>query len=100
MNNNLLSEHLTYNGGSETFTHFHLCSYGFNDFKECSGNKFGDVIPDLSSGCIHWLQVHGLRDTDIIREVCSFFQISFLLNVLLFLVVIIHYNICLNLSFH
>ena len=78
MNNNLLSEHLTYNGGSETFTHFHLCSYGFNDFKECSGNKFGDVIPDLSSGCIHWLQVHGLRDTDIIREVCSFFQISFL----------------------
>ena len=33
MNNNLLSEHLTYNGGSETFTHFHLCSDGFNEFK-------------------------------------------------------------------
>lgn len=78
MKNNLLTERLVYNGESETPTHFHLCVYGVDSFEEFSGNSFKDISSKLSGGHIHWLQIHGLRNTEVIREVCAYFNINFL----------------------
>lgn len=78
MKNNLLSENLVYTGDSDTPTHFHLCCYGEKKFIEFSGNNFKEVSSKIIPGCINWIQVHGLRNTETIREVCAYFQINFL----------------------
>lgn len=78
MKNNLLSERLVYNGDSETPTHFHLISYAFGELEETAADRFETIVPKLSDGRIHWLQVHGLRKAETIREVCSHFHINFL----------------------
>lgn len=78
MENNLLSERLVYNGDSTTPTHFHLCSYGPGSLDEVSADSFDAIVPKLSDGRMHWLQVHGLRNAETIREVCSHFHINFL----------------------
>ena len=78
MKNNLLSEHLVYNGESETPTHFHLCTYDAKSFEETSADDFASIEQKLLPGRIHWLQIHGLRNTETVRRVCAHFQISFL----------------------
>lgn len=78
MKNNLLSERLVYNGESHTPTHFHLCSYGPKACEETHADDFAELVPKLQPGQVHWLQVHGLKDTETVREVCSHFQIDFL----------------------
>ncbi|WP_321479416.1 magnesium/cobalt transporter CorA [uncultured Bacteroides sp.] len=78
MKNNLLSEKLTYTGDSQTPTHLHLCSYSNRDRKESTGNTFASITPILDPKRINWLQVHGLKDTETIREICNHFEIDFL----------------------
>ncbi len=69
---------MVYNGESRTPTHFHLCSYGAKGCEEVAGEDFDELAAQLLPGRIHWLQIHGLKDTDSVRRVCSYFQIDFL----------------------
>ncbi len=78
MKNNLLSEKLIYTGESLTPTHLHLCTYNTNEIKESSGDTFQSIKQTLDNERINWLQIHGMKDTETIREICSHFQIDFL----------------------
>ena len=78
MKNNLLSEKLIYTGDSLTPTHLHLCTYNATEMQESSGDTFQSVKETLDNERINWLQVHGLKDTETIREICSHFEIDFL----------------------
>jgi magnesium transporter len=79
MKNNLLSDRLIYTGESQTPTHFHLCSYTPASVTEVEEAEFAKMSELLSNKeRISWLQVHGLKHTDTIREICSFFDIDFL----------------------
>lgn len=79
MKNNLLSERLVYNGESQTPTHLHLCTYNALVMQEVSGVNFQTVANSLNCEQINWLQVHGLQNTEVIREICSHFEIDFLI---------------------
>ncbi|MDR0938891.1 MAG: magnesium/cobalt transporter CorA [Mediterranea sp.] len=78
MSNNLLSEKLCYNGSSATPTHLHLCSYNAEGMTELTGDTFEKIKEGLAPNAINWLQVHGLRDTGTIANVCAHFDIDFL----------------------
>ncbi len=78
MKNNLLSEKLIYTGESQTPTHLHLCTYNLNEMQESSRTNFHEVSNSLNNERINWLQVHGLKDTETIREICEHFEIDFL----------------------
>lgn len=78
MKNNLLSEKLIYNGESQTPTHLHLCVYNETEIQEVTGNKFQPIAKALNNERTNWLQVHGLRNTELIREICTHFEIDFL----------------------
>lgn len=78
MRNNLLTEKLVYTGISDTPTHLHLCSYSGTEICETSEQTFQAVTDKLGNQQIHWLQVHGLKETEKIREICTHFDISFL----------------------
>lgn len=75
--NNLLSEKLNYIGESETPTHLHLCSYNAEGTQIGRGN-LQEIIPLLKTDCINWIQVHGLQNTEMIHQLCSYFNIDFL----------------------
>lgn len=78
MKNNLLSEKLVYTGNSNTPTHLHLCTYSVTEMQEVSGDTFPSVKDTLKNDQINWLQVHGLKDTETIRQICSHFEVDFL----------------------
>lgn len=78
MKNNLLSEKLIYNGESQTPTHLHLCVYNEAEIQEVTADKFRPVTEALNNERTNWLQVHGLRNTELIREICTHFEIDFL----------------------
>ena len=78
MKNNLLSEKLNYTGDSLTPTHLNLCTYSTTEIQESSGNTFQSIKDTLDNTHINWLQVHGMKDTETIREICSHFEIDFL----------------------
>lgn len=78
MKNNLLSEKLIYTGDSLTPTRLHLCTYNATEMKETSGDTFPSVKDALMNGRINWLQVHGMKDTETIRDICTYFGIDFL----------------------
>lgn len=78
MKNNLLSEKLIYTGDSQTPTHLHLCTYNVTEMQEKSGDTFQSVKDTLDNTRINWLQVHGLKNTETIREICTHFEIDFL----------------------
>ncbi len=77
--NNLLSEKLIYTGDSLTPTHLHLCSYNATGWQEQAGDSFATIQKELHSDRINWLQVHGLKNTKAIQEICSYFNIDFLI---------------------
>ena len=76
MENNLLSEELIYNGESETQTHLHLYTYNSISVEETSSSSFKAIKPSLCSNKINWLQIHGLKNTETIRQICSHFEID------------------------
>lgn len=78
MKNNLLSEKLTYMGVSNTPTYLHLCTYNETEVQEFSGNKFSEIQGYIRENDINWLQIHGLQDTETIREIGNYFDINFL----------------------
>lgn len=78
MNNNLLSEQLTYNGDSKTPTHIHLCTYSAENVEETYGDNFAEVSTKIKTDAINWLQIHGLQNTETVRQVCEHFEIDFL----------------------
>ena len=78
MKNNLLSEKLIYTGESQTPTHLHLCTYNANEMQEVSGADFHEISSSLNSERINWLQVHGMKNTETVREICEHFEINFL----------------------
>lgn len=78
MKNNLLSEKLIYTGDSNTPTHLHLCTYNAIEIQEISGDTFQSVAGTLNNERINWLQVHGMKDTETIHQICSHFEIDFL----------------------
>lgn len=79
MKNNLLSEKLIYTGDSLTPTHLHLCSYNATGWQEQAGDSFATIQKELHSNRINWLQVHGLKNTKAIQEICNYFNIDFLI---------------------
>lgn len=78
MKNNLLSEKLVYTGDSQTPTHLHLCTYNAEEVQEVSATDFQKIIPALNNERINWLQVHGMQNTEAIRQICTHFEIDFL----------------------
>ena len=78
MKNNLLSEQLVYTGDSLTPTHLHLFTYNAEEVNEKYGDNFDEIKDYLDSNIINWLQIHGLKDTETIRQVCEHFEIDFL----------------------
>lgn len=78
MKNNLLSEKLVYTGDGTTPTHLHLCTYSPAEIRELSADSFETIRTHLDGEGIHWLQVHGLEDTESVRQVCTHFGIDFL----------------------
>lgn len=79
MKNNLLSERLTYNGDNNTHTHVHLLSYSSEYFNETMCQDFNEITTHLSSGEKLWIRVHGLKDTEYIKNLCTYFHIDFLI---------------------
>lgn len=78
MKNNLLSDQLVYNGASTTATHLHLHRYNENEMKEFSDVTFESLQKEIHKDSICWLQIHGLQNTEIIREISEYFGINFL----------------------
>ena len=78
MKNNLLSEKLIYTGESLTPTHLHLCTYNATEMQESSSDTFQAIKGTLNNAQINWLQIHGMKNTETIREICSHFEIDFL----------------------
>lgn len=76
--NNLLSEQLKYNGDSQTPTHLHLCSYNAAIVEKVKADTIEILGQSLKSDCINWIQVHGLQNTAIVKQVCEHFNIDFL----------------------
>ena len=76
--NNLLTEELNYIGGSKTPTHLHLCTYGPAGAENQDGDTIEDILPYFKAGSMHWIQIHGLKDTEEIQKVCRHFGIGFL----------------------
>lgn len=79
MENNLLSEKLIYTGESETQTHLHLISYNTESIEEVTSTKFSTIYKAFNSKKINWLQVHGMKNTETINEICNHFNIDFLI---------------------
>lgn len=79
MKNNLLSETLIYTGESTSPTHLQLCSYSTTDLQEAKGETFKDVSQTIDSNRINWLKVCGMKNTEVIRDVCEHFEIDFLI---------------------
>lgn len=79
MKNNLLSEKLVYTGESLTPTHLHLCTYNASEMQELTATEFPTLVDALNKDRINWLQIHGMTNTETIREVCAHFEIDFLI---------------------
>ncbi len=79
MKNNLLSEKLIYTGDSLTPTHLQLCSDTATGWQAQAGDSFATIQKELHSNRINWLQVHGLKNTKAIQEICNYFNIDFLI---------------------
>ena len=79
MENNLVSERLIYTGESETQTHLHLNTYNTEGVQEYCSNYFKSMSEYLKANQTNWLQVHGLKNTEIIRDICTYFEIDYLI---------------------
>lgn len=78
MKNNFLSEKLTYNGDERTATHVHLVSYNSAGMTVSDNAEIDASALSLDPASVSWVRVHGLKDTERIRALCSAFGIDFL----------------------
>lgn len=79
MNNNLLSDRLTYNGDNGTHTHVHLIYYSSDHFSEIICKDFSEIAIHTTEEDKLWIRVHGLKDTEYIKNLCTHFNIKFLM---------------------
>lgn len=79
MKNNLLTERLAYNGANDTRTHVHLFVYNAETFRETVYDRYQDIAFDIASNERVWLRVHGLKDSEFIKAICTHFNIDFLI---------------------
>ena len=77
-NSSLLSDRLIYTGESDTPTHLHLCTYNAQGEENHSSKNFINISQYLNANKVNWLQVHGMKDTEMIREICNYFKVEFL----------------------
>ena len=73
MKNNLLSEKLVYTGDTRTPTHLHLVRYTPDEVHEYTADSLPPIEPQFSEKGMIWLQVHGLKETETVRQVCDRF---------------------------
>lgn len=78
MKNNLLTDRLAYTGDSLTPTHIHHLAYQSTDIKTYTYTSPDEMQTVPEEGRTHWIQIHGLRDTESIRKICAVFRIPFL----------------------
>jgi len=78
MKNNLLSENLVYTGKSDVAPHLSLLSYNATEMQETQGGSIKEISKTLDTTRINWIQVYGMKDTEIIRDICEHFEIDFL----------------------
>ena len=78
MKNNLLSEKLVYTGDTRTPTHLHLVRYTPDEVHEYTADSLPPIEPQFSEKGMIWLQVHGLKETETVRQGCDRFGIDFL----------------------
>lgn len=78
MKNNLLSEKLVYTGDTAPPTHLHLVRYTPDEVHEYTADSLPPIEPQFSEKGMIWLQVHGLKETETVRQVCDRFGIDFL----------------------
>ena len=71
MKNNLLSEKLVYTGDTRTPTHLHLVRYTPDEVHEYTADSLPPIEPQFSEKGMIWLQVHGLKETETVRQVCD-----------------------------
>lgn len=79
MKNNLLSEKLVYTGESISPTYIQLCSYNATELQEAKGRTFRSVNETIDNDRINWLNISGMKDTEVIRDICEHFGIDFLI---------------------
>jgi len=80
MNNNLLTDQLTYSGSSQTATQLHLCSYTPTGVTENTSATFAPLQSALNGSAVNFLQVKGLQNTAEIEDVCTHFGLDFLVS--------------------
>lgn len=78
MKNNLLSDQLVYNGTSTTPTTLCLHRYSEKEMKIFAGDTFQQIKKEIHNDSISWLQIQGLQNTEVIREISEYFGINFL----------------------
>mgnify|MGYP004436787893 CR=1 FL=1 len=76
--NNFLSEQLNYIGENRNPTKLHLCTYNSKELTCYTDQDINSIIPLINDENINWLQINGMQDTGIIKNVCQFFNIDFL----------------------
>ncbi len=77
--NNLLSEQLHYTGASKTPTHWHLYRYNATEISSLAGESADELEHQLQSNATNWVQVHGFQNTETIQQICTLFNVDFLL---------------------
>lgn len=80
MKNNLLSEKLIYTGKNATSTHIHLCSYNKESINHHEGHSWDEIKEHYKKDHVNFIQIHGLKDIDIISNICNEFGIGFLIQ--------------------
>lgn len=76
--NNLLTEQLKYTGENRTHTNINLYSYDKDSLSSSMDISPSDLKTLKTDNVINWVQITGLQNTEIIKEVFQQFGIDFL----------------------
>ena len=76
--NNLLTEQLKYMGENSTPTRVNLYSYNRESVTYNNDIDLCTIKESLKEDDINWIQVTGLQNTNIIKDICQLFRIDFL----------------------
>ncbi|MEN6363356.1 MAG: magnesium/cobalt transporter CorA [Bacteroidales bacterium] len=74
--NNLLYDNLVYNGISDTQTSIQLTCFDKLSVKTSRFSDSKDLIQSIDLNKVNWIQVSGLKNVDVIGEICSFFGLQ------------------------
>lgn len=74
--NNLLYDHLVYNGISDVQTNIQLTCYDKVSVKTSHFDRAEDMFPSLDMNKVNWIHVSGLKNVEVIGELCGFFGLQ------------------------